>query len=509
MNTETNCRAFFVKCFAMILALVFSVGTFAFPVGAAEEGTGYITRDTVLCQSRKSLTNDVDRIKDVIIGGITSYTEKIDVSDYRVECSLENVYALYDLLMYDMPEAFHLSSFYYNYSVLGYITSIVPVYDYTKDEYMAMKTKLDAAEKEFLSDILAEDDLTDVQKALLLHDRLIVNCEYDMSFSKPNRHNMYGALVDGVAVCQGYANAYMYLLRKVGIKSELCTSERLDHAWNIVYIDGVAYHVDVTWDDPAYDVTGQVFHMNFLLSTDELQNDKSDYAGRVHDGHDARDFDTTPKSKKYDNHFWQDSEAEFQFIDGSIYYINSKNGKLCEWRVGNGRGCDHDNDKKVCNVKDTWKSNGGTWKGNFARLSSDRDGVLFYSLSEDVHSYDLKSGEDNIVYTPEKEDNESLCIYGFTCKKKSFVCEMNTSPNFDENTKKEHTVTIPYEKEEPALIGDVNGDGKVNSIDANIFARYISMGAPEVVFANSDINGDGKADSKDMNMLKRLISGIL
>ncbi|MBE6715025.1 MAG: hypothetical protein E7575_07090 [Ruminococcaceae bacterium] len=509
MNTGTNCRAFFVKGFAMILALVLSVGTFAFHVGAAEEGTGYISKDTVLCQSRKSSTADIDRIKNVIVEGIIAYAEKIDISAYRIDVSLENVYALYDFFFYDLPEAFHLSSFYYNYSGSGYLTSIIPVYDYTKDEYMEMKGKLDAAEKELLSDILAEDDLTDVQKALLLHDRIIVNCEYDMSFSKPNRYNMYGALVDGVAVCQGYANAYMYLLKKVGIRSELCISEKLNHTWNIVYIDGVAYHVDVTWDDPAYDVTGQVFHMNFLLSTDELRADKKDYADRVHDGHDAKDFDTTPKSERYSNHFWQDSEAEFQFVDGHIYYINSKIEKIREWDVDRDRDCDHDNDGNVCSVKDTWKANGGVWNGNFSRLSSDRDGVLFYSLSEDVHSYNLESGEDNIVYTPEKEENQSLCIYGFTYRDQAFVCEMNSSPNFDENTKNEHTLTLPYEKEEPALIGDVNGDGKVNSIDANIFARYISMGAPEVVFANSDINGDGKADSKDMNMLKRLISGIL
>ena len=35
------------------------------------------------------------------------------------------------------------------------------------------------------------------------------------------------------------------------IESDLVLSDALNHAWNKVYIDGVAYHVDVTWDDPT------------------------------------------------------------------------------------------------------------------------------------------------------------------------------------------------------------------------------------------------------------------
>ena len=42
--------------------------------------------------------------------------------------------------------------------------------------------------------------------------------------------------------------------------------------WNIVEIDGKYYHVDVTWDDPTWDVPGLVLHENFLCSTQEIVN---------------------------------------------------------------------------------------------------------------------------------------------------------------------------------------------------------------------------------------------
>ena len=48
------------------------------------------------------------------------------------------------------------------------------------------------------------NNLSDVEKALLLHDRLAVLCEYDYN-STADQHNMYGVFVNQTAVCQGYA----------------------------------------------------------------------------------------------------------------------------------------------------------------------------------------------------------------------------------------------------------------------------------------------------------------
>ena len=56
--------------------------------------------------------------------------------------------------------------------------------------------------------------------------------------------------------------------------------------------------------------------------------------------------------------------------------------------------------------------------------------------------------------------------------------------------------------------GDLNGDGTVNSIDANLMKRMlVGFAATEQALAAADVNGDGNLNSQDANALKRMISG--
>ena len=61
-------------------------------------------------------------------------------------------------------------------------------------------------------------------------------------------YNAYGVLVLRDAVCMGYALAYDYLLEQVGIKTLYCSSDALNHAWNIVRLGREYYNLDSTWD---------------------------------------------------------------------------------------------------------------------------------------------------------------------------------------------------------------------------------------------------------------------
>ena len=92
----------------------------------------------------------------------------------------------------------------------------------------------------------------------MVHDYLVDNIEYDTSLSKDNIYDVYGALVNRVAVCEGYARSFKYILDEMGISSVLVigtgTNSRGEterHAWNYVEIDGNWYAVDCTWDDPV------------------------------------------------------------------------------------------------------------------------------------------------------------------------------------------------------------------------------------------------------------------
>ena len=83
------------------------------------------------------------------------------------------------------------------------------------------------------------------------------NIKYDTTYSKPNTRNIYGALISGEVVCEGYAKSFKYLLDKLGIPCILVSGEavnsegkRENHMWNYVKINEIWYAVDVTWDDP-------------------------------------------------------------------------------------------------------------------------------------------------------------------------------------------------------------------------------------------------------------------
>lgn len=65
----------------------------------------------------------------------------------------------------------------------------------------------------------------------------------------------YGALVNGLAVCEGFARSFKCVMDKLGIRCAIVQGyasyeERLEpHAWNYVEIDGSWYGVDVTWNN--------------------------------------------------------------------------------------------------------------------------------------------------------------------------------------------------------------------------------------------------------------------
>ena len=51
----------------------------------------------------------------------------------------------------------------------------------------------------------------------MVHDYLVNNVEYDTSISQSNIYDIYGALVNNVAVCEGYARAFKYIMDEMNI----------------------------------------------------------------------------------------------------------------------------------------------------------------------------------------------------------------------------------------------------------------------------------------------------
>ena len=123
--------------------------------------------------------------------------------------------------------------------------------------------KVYAKAKEILRSIV-DDDMNDYQKAIAIYDYIAMNVTYDsviagmagssnVGFGQYSCFTSYGALVDGVAVCDGIASALRLMCMIEGIESEEYTGFSVagggegGHAWNKVKLGGNWYGVDATW----------------------------------------------------------------------------------------------------------------------------------------------------------------------------------------------------------------------------------------------------------------------
>ncbi|MBE5774130.1 MAG: hypothetical protein E7337_09380 [Clostridiales bacterium] len=105
----------------------------------------------------------------------------------------------------------------------------------------------------WIVDAFIEPGMTEHEKALTLHNWVCSTVEYDYDYLDTDipasEHGVGGeaALLDGFAVCQGFAESYQWLLQEAGMTALVTIGG--NHAWNIVKIDGDWYQIDPTWDE--------------------------------------------------------------------------------------------------------------------------------------------------------------------------------------------------------------------------------------------------------------------
>ena len=100
---------------------------------------------------------------------------------------------------------------------------------------------------------LALDGKGQKEKIDAIYNYLIRNVKYVSDAELADESNVikyssYAALVQHNAVCQGFAGAFYRLCLESGIDSRIVSSDAMNHAWNIVELDGSYYHLDATWD---------------------------------------------------------------------------------------------------------------------------------------------------------------------------------------------------------------------------------------------------------------------
>jgi len=112
---------------------------------------------------------------------------------------------------------------------------------------LAMQSNIDAAEGD-----------TDAHLLLSLAKNLIAFADYDEVTSRIPEHGpqnlaatAFGALINGNAIGEGFAMAFKALCDELGVDARVVLGyiEGRHHAWNLVYLYGNFYHIDVAMGD--------------------------------------------------------------------------------------------------------------------------------------------------------------------------------------------------------------------------------------------------------------------
>ncbi len=196
---------------------------------------------------------------------------------------------------YDNPDVFYLSpnKMYLNIETTtrgSNVTYYVYINcgneaNYLIDEFSS-KEQIDEAISQIeqvRNQILKNKKANTYDNIKMVHDYLIENIEYDTTISKDNIYNIYGAMINQQAVCEGYARSFKYLMDSLGIPCTLVIGKGSNsegrtenHAWNYVQIGDYWYAIDSTWDDPI-STTGWVSEASkyryFLKGSNDMVKD--------------------------------------------------------------------------------------------------------------------------------------------------------------------------------------------------------------------------------------------
>ena len=284
-------------CLILCLALIFSI----LPPAKAEAAVAPV--DDTLYYGRYALST-MERAKaylyayDQLVAGVEESLEAIDVFNDTDYLSPDELFMVVEVYMSDHGEHFWFGNSY-SYSLSSETVYLLfPAYAMTGDQLTQARAKFDERVEDIISGLTP--DMTEFEKELYIHNMLVDRNTYDYG---PNLYSAYGALVDGVSVCDGYAKAFQYLLMCAGIQSYRVTGYGNGgaHAWNYVRIDGKYYQTDPTWND-----SGDGGYHNYFNLTDRAMGedhlvDSVAYPLPVCNSEEANYYKMTDKILESDN----------------------------------------------------------------------------------------------------------------------------------------------------------------------------------------------------------------
>lgn len=201
------------------------------------------------------------RIFKQIYDGIKARSKTIEIETDKRRISAKDFVDIVQAVYNDIPSFYYFDAI----DIQGVETAsgyfLKPKYLYSDEAIAQYDARLMKGIESFKRACI-HAGMSDYEKELIIHDYLVRNVSYDNEVVAikdgdiclaDESYNILGALLKKRAVCWGISCAFKLLCDACGLKSIVVvgsTENEKDpnHAWNIVKINNVPYHVDVTWD---------------------------------------------------------------------------------------------------------------------------------------------------------------------------------------------------------------------------------------------------------------------
>lgn len=352
----------------------------------------------------------------------------LDFSNYTFDSSREAYKIAFNLYDYKIPstdiktfvDSFlkHYTEIFflklsYSYSRAGdYLYSVYFYLNGTPDEVKAQIADFSARAEKLVT--AAKEIDGEAERALWVHDRIVLNCVYNEDVllnldPQDSVYTAYGALCEENAVCQGYSYLYKYIMNRLGISACIVASTELNHSWNIVKIGSYWYHVDVTWDDPAWDMVGRVYHNNFLLSDDGIKATSTSHSSWDDLSSALQTSTEFTTSTTYESRAWRNLKYSIEHRDGQWYYSTGY-GSSCEILRTSDIDSDTLDTQRVLKKAAYWYApSGGYYMFSFGIAIYGN--TLYFNTSDAIYSVNLDGTNETSVFTYTKPYNY-MNLYG-------------------------------------------------------------------------------------------------
>jgi hypothetical protein len=193
------------------------------------------------------LSKEEAAVYDAMLSGLLHYSKEIVCRG----CTVSQVQKIYHFLKLDVPELFYIKNIRIRYfTEKASHCTVTPEYRFTISQTHDTLISMSRHCRELVDKY---KQCSDFQKEKAIHDYIAMTVKYKDT-EAPYSHEAPGAVLYQIGVCEGIAKAFKYLSDQLGLQSVVVfgasneQGNECGHAWNLVKVNGVFYHIDTTFD---------------------------------------------------------------------------------------------------------------------------------------------------------------------------------------------------------------------------------------------------------------------